>query len=295
MGFLDLFQKNPFSEKWNQINEFWKNHFRTELGFRGTPNGNMLNKIFATKNLELNMKEINDISIVNALPYLEDLSLGWNPITDITPLKTCLNLRTLILSGTRVTDLTPLKRLKKIEEIHLMQTPIKEINVLSELYNLEHLIISETNVSSLEPISKLRKLRTLNIGNTRVSDLRPLYGLINLSELFCDYILIDEDDIEYEIDELLSHLPNLELKHNDDETAPLDFEMDENGNIIFDQQQFKEATNDPDKYNEDYKRYLKLMQDIKNGLVSEELLNTDPSKRSLTSDDLELITRFGAS
>lgn len=293
MKLTDFFQKSPFLEKWNQMNEFWKNYFRTELGFRGTPNERVLNEIFATKSIELNMKGISDISIVALLPYLESLTLGWNPITDLTPLKACLNLKSLILSGTKVSDISPIKGLKNLEEIHLMQAPISEIDSFRELYNLEHIIISGTEVSSLEPLKNLKKLKTLNIENTKVSDLRPLYELKNLKELWGDYIQIDEEDIEDEIAKLLSHLPELELMHSDDETAPLDFEMGENGEIIIDQQQFDSATNDPEKYNEDYKRYLKLMEDIRDGIVSEEILNTDPSKRSLTSDDLKLIFNAG--
>lgn len=43
---------------------------------------------------------------------------------------------------------------------------------------------------------------------------------------------------------------------------------------------------------EDYKKYLQLMQDIKEGKVSEDLLNTDQTKKSLTTDDLALIVKY---
>ena len=42
----------------------------------------------------------------------------------------------------------------------------------------------------------------------------------------------------------------------------------------------------------DYLRYLKLVKDINEGKVSEDLLNTDPNKRGLTQSDIELIIKF---
>ncbi len=286
MALFDFLKKNPLLQKWEEMSEYWKNHFRAEIGFRGTPKEDVLNKILSTKSLELNMRGLKDLSIVRLLPSLEDLRVGWNPIQDLSPIESCVNLKVLIISGTQISDITPLSNLTKLETLHMMQTPVEDIDSLSNLSSLKELIMSETNVADIDSLKELKNLEFLNIENTSVFDLRPLHSLHKLRKLWADYIDLDEDNAEDEIEELLQNLPDLELMHSDDDDdAPsVATYLDEDGRLLIDNAQFDSALNDPERHKKEYQIYLKIMNNIKSGKIKSVL--------DIPLEDLEIFLKF---
>ena len=62
--------------------------------------------------------------------------------------------------------------------------------------------------------------------------------------------------------------------------------------VILDMNEEEISNMNEEDVTDDYNRYLKLMKDINDGIISDDLLNTNPNNKGLTSSDLELILRF---
>ncbi len=77
--------------------------------------------------LNLDKKEIKDISFLRVLGGLIHLSLRGNQITDLTPLSAMKNLKELYLQNNQITDLTPLRKLNHLKLLDVRNNRIQKL------------------------------------------------------------------------------------------------------------------------------------------------------------------------
>lgn len=124
----------------------------------------------ALTKINLEDKNLMDISGLQNLNSLKTLYLGNNQIVDLSPLQSLSHLEVLYLNSNLISDLLPLREMRQMEILLLQDNNIQDVRPLSKLYHLQHLDISDnpalSNVSSL---TALKSLKFLNLIGTNVS------------------------------------------------------------------------------------------------------------------------------
>ena len=154
------------------------------LNKAGTSDCNEADRILSNlTELNLNWKEITDITPLSALTNLTSLNLGSNQITDITPLSALTNLTYLNLSANQITDITGLLGLTNLTDLNLYQNEITDITGLSGLTNLTYLALGHNQIIDITGLSGLTNLTKLELCWNKVIDIIPLSTLTNLTKL----------------------------------------------------------------------------------------------------------------
>lgn len=123
------------------------------------------------KTLNLEEKNLMDITELQSLRTLKNLYLGNNQIVDISPLQSFSGLKKLYLNSNLITDLLPLQSMHQLEILLLQDNSIENIQPISELHNLKHLDISNNPaLSDITALSDLTNLEFLNLIGTNVSE-----------------------------------------------------------------------------------------------------------------------------
>lgn len=124
---------------------------------------------------ELNVAEnqIEDFSVLAALPYLKYLDIGSNPAENLDPLKNCSSLETLCLDGMSIENVDFVENLP-VTVMTMWVTGIKNGNLkplakMKNLYSLE-IWLTEGELQ-LEVFSEMRNLNLLSIGAYPYKDL----------------------------------------------------------------------------------------------------------------------------
>ena len=110
--------------------------------------------------LELNDKEITDISGLEYFTSAKSISLRRNNISDFSILSACTALESLILSDNNITSL----------------------NVGAEFTNLKYLLLENNNITSLDGFQYFPNLDKLYVMNSNISDLSALISGFDFSE-----------------------------------------------------------------------------------------------------------------
>ena len=143
--------------------------------------------------LQLNNREIADLSGLGAFPALEELDISNNaPITDLSPLSGLTGLTSLNAYGNAVTDVSPILGLTALESLNLGKNRLNEsksssancvTEQLSVLTNLQTLDLSHNVIRYTAGLNRLTELRSLNLYDNAIRDLSGLDGLANLEFL----------------------------------------------------------------------------------------------------------------
>ncbi|HLP45772.1 MAG TPA: leucine-rich repeat domain-containing protein, partial [Candidatus Kapabacteria bacterium] len=134
--------------------------------------------------LNLDDREIKDISFLRGLSGLSYLSLSGNQLTDLTPLSPLTELTELGLGNNQLTDLTPLHPLTNLTFLNLGNNQLTDLTPLSHLSNLTGLYLSDNQLTDLTPLSPLTNLTELFLNGNQLTDLTPLSPLTNLTKLY---------------------------------------------------------------------------------------------------------------
>ncbi|MCX6578770.1 MAG: GTP-binding protein [Candidatus Aminicenantes bacterium] len=97
-------------------------------GIWGIENGYALDKTGQVQGVNLDNREIKDISFLRSLSGLTHLYLSSNQITDLMPLMALSNLTELYLSNNQIADLTPLRELKHLTTLDVHKNLIRELS-----------------------------------------------------------------------------------------------------------------------------------------------------------------------
>lgn len=145
--------------------------------------------------LELEEKDITDISGIEKFPNLKELNLFKNKITDVTPLannatieKLSLNtnpldnqdlnkiatmskVKILAISGMKdITNIAPIFNMTQIQELYAYSNSIIDITGIEKLTNLQKLDLRWNNIAQFPTISGITD-ENLNVGNQSYSDI----------------------------------------------------------------------------------------------------------------------------
>ena len=146
-------------------------------------------KLDSIKTLNLWGNNLDDITLLSEMPYLEILSLSNNQIKDIKSLKNLKNLKELYLKENNISDFSQLeflKNCKKLEILNLSENPITSQQnyrqkILDMLPNLKKLDDIENNTFQHSKFSfhknpfmlfkKIFPKRVNKINNNKINDL----------------------------------------------------------------------------------------------------------------------------
>ena len=176
-----IFDSNYLSNWWQKLSDDWKQVFRSNNGFQGTPDIVMLHQIVARDKVMIDQVVIEDLK----------------------PLWDFLSLKELHISNSSLVDLSTLPALTQLEVLECKQLPLENISPISTLTSLRTLNISNTATNDLRPLASLSKLEVLNCSGTNVSNLRGLENLVSLSKLDCSNTRVNRLDQIFGLDNLI--------------------------------------------------------------------------------------------
>ena len=182
------------------------------LNKAGTSDCNEADRILSNlTELNLNYKEITDITPLSALTNLTSLNLYCNHITDITRLSALTNLSKLELSENQITDITGVSALVNLTYLNLYDNQITDITGVSALANLTYLNLYDNQITDITGLSGLTNLTYLALSDNQIIDITGLSGLTNLTRL----ILENNQIIDITGLSGLTNLTQLELGDNE--------------------------------------------------------------------------------
>ena len=113
-----------------------------------------INKTIESGNqfIDLENKNISDLTPLITLKGIESLYLGDNYIEDLSPLAGFSNLWDLRLGNNYISDLTPLAGLTGLTRLCLEENKISDLSALKELKGLKELRLWENKISDLSPL-----------------------------------------------------------------------------------------------------------------------------------------------
>ena len=189
---LDL-SNNPISD-FSPIDEFLKNPevriFTTEVNFTDS-------NLRAAIEAELSKAAGDTITAVE-MATLERLNLNSKDINDLTGLEFAVHLNWLAINDNNIFDLSPIAGLIKLTQLRFHRNPVSDLSPLADLTNLTGLWFEQRDwfvdgqVSDLSPLAGLTHLKTLQFATTKVTDLSPLKGLTNLTSLWPHWVRVSD-------------------------------------------------------------------------------------------------------
>ena len=138
-------------------------------------------------------KTPEDTIIASEMATLERLELNEKDISDLTGLEFAINLNWLNISHNNIADLSPIAGLLKLTELRFHNNSVSDLSPLKDLINLTGLWFDEAReVSDLSPLAGLINLQNLHFASNNVSDLSPIAGLTNLTSLEFNWMPVSD-------------------------------------------------------------------------------------------------------
>lgn len=131
-----------------------------------------------------------ELSTIASLPELKSLNLSECGLSTLSGLENAMNLTDLNLSGNSIRNLTPLASLFHLQELDLSHNAVTDLSNLSNLGYLNKLDLSYNSISSIAPIAPCYKISWLNVNH---NSLTSVSALTNLSEL--TYLDLSNNDL----------------------------------------------------------------------------------------------------
>lgn len=142
-----------------------------------------LKEMYSLEYLNLNNKNIENLSGIEFAKNLKKIDLSYNKIEEIRPLSSLILLEELNLSDNEITDISNIKYLKNLKRLDLSNV-VRNLNIEDEIVELDDLNEDTHNsIKNISPISDLPNLVELNLSNNEISDISPLLNLNNLQKL----------------------------------------------------------------------------------------------------------------
>ncbi|MFA5418840.1 MAG: leucine-rich repeat domain-containing protein [Bacteroidales bacterium] len=207
-GCVVIFQTEYLTIWWNQLGPEWKSAFRRQLKVNEKPSSIELQQLAnLTSFEESDNPELNEISPLNVVVWLEKLTLINTGVSNLSPVADLQMLVELQIPQNPITDISMLSKLQTLEVLNLENTPIDDIEPLSKLIHLKTLNISGTRVRNLKYLSQLVTLEDLSINNTKIKKLNPLEGLTNIKSFKCYNTSLKKS----KVDEFIRQHPGAEV------------------------------------------------------------------------------------
>lgn len=136
--------------------------------------------------LELEAREIADLSGLELVTGITAVHLGANAIADVSPLGGLSNLTVLDLGENAIADVTPLAGLSNLNRLYLGENAVSDLSPLASLTNLTVLYLDDNGIDDIFALSGLTSLRELGVGRNAIEDISALSGLSHLTTLRLD-------------------------------------------------------------------------------------------------------------
>ena len=133
--------------------------------------------------LEVQGRDIRDLTGLQFATNLRDLDLGDNEVSDLSPIAGLINLENLAFPDNNVSDMSPIAGLINLEWLYCARNDASDLSAFIELINLEFVSFSGNNVSDMSPIAGLINLKRIRSWGNPVSDLSPLAELTTLESI----------------------------------------------------------------------------------------------------------------
>lgn len=133
--------------------------------------------------LRLQNNSISDLSPISGLRNLKILDLAFNSISDLSPISGLTSLTNLHVDYNQISDLSPISSMTSLTALYFTNNQISDISVISGMTSLLDLHISSNPITDISPISGLISIDTLYMDDINLSDLSPISGMVNLTEL----------------------------------------------------------------------------------------------------------------
>ena len=141
------------------------------------------------KELNMEKKEISDLTGLQYAANLEELEINGNPISDLSPLAGLTALKGLEINWTQLSDLSPLAGLVNLQHLEAWSknNTVSDLSPLANLTKLISLDISGSlEITDISPLAKLTNLEKLRLYDNAITDITPLEGLIHLKYLYVE-------------------------------------------------------------------------------------------------------------
>ena len=137
-------------------------------------------EIATLTHLNVNNKEISDLTGLEHAKNLDNIELKHNLISDISPLAGLIRLRRVLLRDNAISDISPLKGLINVDELYIPHNLISDLSPLKNLINLRWTNLGHNAIDDLSPLAGLIKLESIAMSDNPLADLSPLAELTNL-------------------------------------------------------------------------------------------------------------------
>lgn len=134
--------------------------------------------------LELPDNEIEDLSAIQELKYIQTITLSGNKIKNIGPLGKLTALQYINIEKNQVADLKPLETLKNLRNLYADENTVKDLAPLAGLDKMVSIYLKNNQVTDLKPLAKLKWLERLDVSGNGLTDVSALAGLTEWRYLF---------------------------------------------------------------------------------------------------------------
>ena len=134
--------------------------------------------------LDMNGKNIRDLSPLCELSCIEYLSLEENELKNLEHLSCLTNLKTLFLCHNKINDISPLRALTGLIMLSFWDNQITDVSPLRNMKNLIVLGLGSNSVADLSPLQPLTRLTEADLEHNNITDVAPLQTVSNLTKLY---------------------------------------------------------------------------------------------------------------
>ncbi|WP_283697492.1 leucine-rich repeat domain-containing protein, partial [Clostridium perfringens] len=122
------------------------------------------------KELNKNLKQdlSSDITKEQLNSLTGELNLNNKNISDLTGIENCTKITNLQLQNNKLTNLLPLQNMTNLNELNLNENHIKDISYLSSLNNLQKLSLDTNSINDISPLKTLTNLSNIHLNNQSI-------------------------------------------------------------------------------------------------------------------------------
>ena len=147
--------------------------------------GEMLGIDFVDRVASVSLRRLDDMRVLNGLPYLRHLSVSQYAGPDLSGLVGMLQLESLTISGSAKVDLVALQRLPSLSFLAFTNSETDDFSSLRNLNELTYLDLYGTCLTDFEDLGHLTQLEYLFLPSSdwQGANILPLKNLVNLKNI----------------------------------------------------------------------------------------------------------------
>lgn len=182
-GFLFRYTPQSFDIKVNIPDENLRKALLEILNKEADDTITQYNLMKITRYVDLKGKGIKNLEGLQYAKFILGLDLSNNEIEDISKLSQLIYLNYLDLRKNKISNIKSLEKLKYLSNLYLSNNEIEDIEPLKDLTMMTEIKINNNKVKSLDAVSKMKRIRVLDLDNNSIGDLSILNNKRFLSKI----------------------------------------------------------------------------------------------------------------